>query len=224
MQESQIASISSVVENAKQEIVKSMVANIDSDNIEVASVMISDISTLNRIMELLGVQGKKSPRRGRKPKNVSKVSTNESDGNKPHRVRRRKNSVYISEDMRSKRPVAVTVNGNRFEVSSFRDMTKTVCEYMLETNPKAFLKLEDNDDVNGSEHKYFSNSETDGMNDPVEICSSNGNSCFVDIAKLSMNNLLFLRKMLTALGVDEKSVQIEIDPNYQRKPRTKKVQ
>ena len=58
------------------------------------------------------------------------------------------------------------------------------------------------------------------MEEPTEIKAKSGETFYIDAGRLSINNMLFLRKALKILGIDEKNIKIKVDPNYTRKPRT----
>ena len=54
------------------------------------------------------------------------------------------------------------------------------------------------------------------------MIGSGKNAIYVDVSKLAINNLYFLKKSLEELGYDLSAIKVSIDPNYSRKPREKK--
>lgn len=239
LQGTRVKEINSVLTVTKEELIKAMIANAEASKPKEVEAVMKDISLINQAMEILGLH--KISRTTKKADSVVKTSTSkatkasktsvktskntadtENKESNPTKRGRKKISYMLSDDLKAKRPKAVIFEGERHDVSSFRDMTKTICEIAFNKNPEAFRDLENNRDVNGSNHPYFSSVPDGSMNEAVEIQNSEGQSTFVDVAKLAMNNMLFLRKALKVLGISEDSVKIEIDPNYVRKPRTSK--
>lgn len=223
MQEKQVKTIQAALVAAKQELVNDISGTATNVDIE---ALAKDISILNRMMEMLHIKKPNAPKTSKTQKatktpkvKTEAVKTEKSD-NKPTRKSRKKNAFSIGDSMTGLRPKNVTVMGATKNVSSFRDLTKAVCEELFIANPNAFKNLQNVTEVNGNGSLYFS-SNPEYMNEPTPISSKDGDTFYVDVAKLSGNNMLFLRKALRALGVDEKHISIEIDPNYKRKPRTK---
>ena len=130
-------------------------------------------------------------------------------------------TIYsIADNLTNKRPVSIEMDGKTEIVNSFRSLTETACRLANAKNHSKFASISENPNVNGDKHQYFS-SNSNGMSDPVMI-GSGRNAVYVDVAKLAINNLYFLKKALTELGYDISQIKVAIDPNYTRKPREKK--
>lgn len=126
----------------------------------------------------------------------------------------------IADNLTNKRPISIEMDGKTEIVNSFRSLTETACRLANSKNHSKFVALADNPNVNGDKHKYFATNSAD-MTDPVMI-GSGRSAIYVDVAKLAINNLYFLKKALTELGYDIANIKVAIDPNYNRKPREKK--
>ena len=112
------------------------------------------------------------------------------------------------------------MNGKTELTNSFRSLTEAACRLAYEKDRNSFAKLCENPNVNGDKHQYFASTSL-GMSDPAMI-GSGKNAIYVDVSKLAINNLYFLKKSLEELGYDLSAIKVSIDPNYSRKPREKK--
>lgn len=130
-------------------------------------------------------------------------------------------AVTMTDDLTGKRPIAFNFMGKTYDVNSFRSLSESLCRVLYEHDKQNFVNLENIPSVNGDKHKYFSKEKSDVMSDPVLIGDGN-DAIYVDIAKLSVNNLFFLKRVCSAMGIDPNKIPIYIDSNYVRKERTKK--
>jgi hypothetical protein len=129
--------------------------------------------------------------------------------------------VPLTADMTNRRPLSVTIFNETHLANSFRAVAETVCRKLYEQNQNEFLALENNPTVNGDRHKYFSRKQEHGMTDPA-IIGSGYKSIYIDVAKLAINNMFFLKRVVSVMNVDPNTVYIALDPNFQRKPREKR--
>ena len=126
----------------------------------------------------------------------------------------------ITANLTNKRPLAIEMNGKTELTNSFRSLTEAACRLAYEKDRNSFAKLCENPNVNGDKHQYFASTSL-GMSDPAMI-GSGKNAIYVDVSKLAINNLYFLKKSLEELGYDLSAIKVSIDPNYSREPREKK--
>ena len=138
LQEKQIKSIENVLVSTRKELVSTMVNNVNSSKFDVANDAMKDISTINKMIEILGI---KNPIKKDSTKTTQTVDTDVKE-TVSKRGRKKKNMFKLGDDLKSKRPKFVEVNGNKHSVSSFRDMTRVICEEVFSLNPTAFLNLE----------------------------------------------------------------------------------
>lgn len=150
----------------------------------------------------------------------SNTKTEEHKNNFVNNTNNEQTVFAITEDLTNKRPVFVEMDKKTESVNSFRSLTETACRLAYEKNPSKFLELCKNPNVNGDRHQYFSKTNND-MSDPV-MMGTGRSAVYVDIAKLAINNMYFLKKSLIELGYDLNNIKVTIDPNYIRKPREKK--
>lgn len=162
---------------------------------------------------------KRGKKRGRKPKNIELVSGNEIDLSL---LNEKQSIVPLSSDMTNKKPTAVSLLGETHVVNSFRSLTEAVCRELYKMDSNKFISLEHNLQVNGDKHKYFSMKQESTMTDPV-IIGSGVRSIYIDVAKLAINNLFFLKKVVKEMGVNPDDVKVSLDTTYKRKPREKKA-
>jgi hypothetical protein len=130
-------------------------------------------------------------------------------------------TVTMSDDLTNRRPVSFSFMGETYSSNSFRSLAETLCRQLYMYDTKNFMNLENIPSVNGDKHKYFSREKMNLMSDPVMI-GSGANIIYVDIAKLAINNLFFMKRVCSAMGLDPKNISITLDPSFARKPRTKK--
>jgi len=130
-------------------------------------------------------------------------------------------TVTILTDMTNKRPYSLTMFDETHLTNSFRAVAETVCRVLYDKNQNEFLKLENSPNVNGDKHKYFSRKQEPGMTDP-SIIGSGYKSIYIDVAKLAINNLFFLKRVITAMNADPNKIFVTIDPNFRRKTREKR--
>lgn len=127
----------------------------------------------------------------------------------------------ITENFTNKRPTLIEMDGQSMPVNSFRSLTETACRIAYNNHTEDFISLCKNPKVNGDRHQYFAHSKT-GMNDPVML-GNGSKAVYVDISKLAINNLFFLKKALTEINYDLSKIMVTINPSYFRKPREKKA-
>lgn len=155
----------------------------------------------------------------KKPENTKSSKKNQSNNTNP--ITDTENTTFsITDDLTNKRPLSINMDDKNELVNSFRSLTETACRLAYNKNPHGFMELCNNPNVNGDKHAYFAKDSKD-MSDPVMI-GTGRNAVYVDIAKLAINNLYFLKKSLTELGYNLADIKVSIDPNYSRKPREKK--
>ena len=212
LQNSQTETIVKTLADAKDSLFQSLESYVDEENFQNATSTMKDISIINQMLAIIS-------NRVHGTQNAS-TNTNVSTKEKEKRSSKTSAKFSIGDDMRGLRPMSVSLFGDKREVSSFRDVVRAICDIAYAHNTNAFENLASVDDVNGSEHRYFSKNP-ENIDEPEEL-SFNNKEFYVDVAKLAMNNMLFLRKALKQLGIDERNVKIEINPDYQRKPRETK--
>lgn len=218
LKETQIKNIEAVLNEVRSELNDSMLKSAHKSDAQAVNETMKDISVINSISAMF-IHPKKA---AAKKTSAAKTGTSVNKAEKTS-MRASKNTYHLGDDMKGKRPQEVIINGDKYEVSSFRDMTRVICESAFSLNPTAFTNLANVEDVNGGEHVYFAKKKTDKMEDPTEIKAKSGETFYIDAGRLSINNMLFLRKALKILGIDEKNIKIKVDPNYTRKPRTAAV-
>lgn len=215
LKETQIKNIETVLDEIRSELNDSMLKSAHKSDTQAVNETMKDISVINSISAMFIRPRKATAKKASAAKTGKAANKTEKTGGKVS-----KNTYRLGDDMKGKRPQEVIINGDKYEVSSFRDMTKVICESAFSLNPAAFTNLANVEDVNGGEHVYFAKKKTDKMEEPTEIKAKSGETFYIDAGRLSINNMLFLRKALKILGIDEKNIKIKVDPNYTRKPRT----
>ena len=175
-----------------------------------------EIQILNKLESILN----KNESNNAEKEHKQKKETNKEPQKKNPIVEEETTVMSISDNLTNKRPVSIEMDGKTEIVNSFRSRTETACRLANSKNHSKFAALADNPNVNGDKHKYFATNSND-MTDPVMI-GSGRSAIYVDVAKLAINNLYFLKKALTELGYDISTIKVAIDPNYSRKPREKK--
>lgn len=215
LKETQIKNIETVLNEIRSELNDSMLKSAHKSDTQAVNETMKDISVINSISAMFIRPRKATAKKASAAKTGKTTNKTEKTGGKAS-----KNTYRLGDDMKGKRPQEVIINGDKYEVSSFRDMTKVICESAFSLNPTAFVNLANVEDVNGGEHVYFAKKKTDKMEEPTEIKAKSGETFYIDAGRLSINNMLFLRKALKILGIDEKNIKIKVDPNYTRKPRT----
>jgi len=192
----------------------SAAVNADTKKIEELS---KEIQMINNVDSILNDSYANEPKPKKKNKNSSK-NENNSQSNPITDVET--TTVAITENLTNKRPVSIEMDGKTELVNSFRSLTETACRMAYNKDASKFMTLCDNPNVNGDRHLYFAKTNQD-MSDPAMI-GSGRNAVYVDVAKLAINNMYFLKKALVELGYNLENIKISIDPNYSRKPREKK--
>lgn len=215
LKETQIKNIETVLNEIRSELNDSMLKSAHKSDTRAVNETMKDISVINSISAMFIRPRKATAKKASAAESGKTANKTEKTGGKAN-----KNTYRLGDDMKGKRPQEVIINGDKYEVSSFRDMTKVICESAFSLNPTAFANLANVEDVNGGEHVYFAKKKTDKMEEPTEIKAKSGEIFYIDAGRLSINNMLFLRKALKILGIDEKNIKIKVDPNYTRKSRT----
>lgn len=192
----------------------SAAVNADTKQIESISKEIQIINDLDAVLNNLNVKDSKPKK---KNKNINK---NENDSKTNPIMDTETTTVAITENLTNKRPMSIEMDGKTEIVNSFRSLTETACRMAYNKDTSKFMTLCDNPNVNGDRHFYFAKTNKD-MSDPAMI-GSGRNAVYVDVAKLAINNMYFLKKALVEMGYNLEDIKVSIDPNYSRKPREKK--
>ncbi len=159
--------------------------------------------------------------------NTTKITKNNTQKKKPKSNDKNSQNITeltvlpITENFTNKRPTTIEMDGQSQAVNSFRSLTETACRIAYNNHTDDFIKLCKNPRVNGDRHQYFAHSKT-GMNDPVML-GNGSKAVYVDISKLAINNLFFLKKALKEMDYDLSKIMVTINPEYFRKPREKRA-
>ena len=177
-----------------------------------------ELQIINSVFSVLDSTAQKE----RKPaKNQTKHNTNKKSTKEKNPITDAETTVIpITENLTNKRPVSIEMDGKTELVNSFRSLTETACRMAYNKDSSKFIALCENPNVNGDRHLYFAKNNKE-MSDPAMI-GSGRNAVYVDVAKLAINNMYFLKKALSELGYNLENIKVAIDPNYSRKPREKK--
>lgn len=191
--------------------------NADTKQIESLS---KEVQLINSLSEMINQTSKKKTlKSSQKTKTPQKNNKNTNQEKNPI-IDSEVTVIPITENLTNKRPVSIEMDGKTELVNSFRSLTETACRMAYNKDSSKFMALCDNPNVNGDKHLYFAKNNKD-MSDPAMI-GSGRNAIYVDVAKLAINNMYFLKKALTELGYDLQNIKVSVDPNYSRKPREKK--
>lgn len=131
-------------------------------------------------------------------------------------------SVNLDGDMTNKRPESITFMGKTVETKSWRAVSEAVLNILYENDKTVFSKLVKEA---GNEKSPYLSRSSDGMKAPVMLGSGRG-AIYADVSKVTNNDFLFLKKIMSAANVNQNELIINIDPTYYRKPvvRKKKVE
>lgn len=221
MQKNIISNITTTLKEAREQYSKEILKAIDTNSTDDILEISNNVQNINMALSIFEKSINKNvsnsnggAKRGRKPKNIETMENKEKSVSK--------NIMTLDDNLVGKRPIGVTIERHKFEVSSFRDVVRVVCNYFFNKDIDMFKSLVNNPSVNGDEHQYFSIEMMEGKN-LDELVNDNGETMYVDTAKLAVNNMFFLKRMLAALNFDIKKIKLTIDENYTRKERTKKA-
>lgn len=217
--------ITSSKDKASAELVNAAI-KADSNKIAELSKDIKILDQINTYVDkLTGSITTEKPSTAKSSKSQPKQSTNKTKAQSKNtspatEAKSEPVTMTLADDMTNKRPVSVTIGKKTEAVNNFRSLTETACRIAYESDPSKFMALCDNPNVNGDKHQYFTKNEN-AIPDAVML-GTGSSAVFVDVPKLAVNNLYFLKKALTAIGYEPSKIKVTVDGNYSRKPREKK--
>lgn len=125
-----------------------------------------------------------------------------------------KKSVHINGDMTNKRPMSITFMGKTVEAKNWRAVSEAVLNMLWDKDKAVFANFIK--DADQGKSPYIAR-KPEGMKAPVMLGSGRG-AIYADVSRVTNNDFLFLKKVMSAAKVSENDLVINLDPTFYRKP------
>lgn len=149
--------------------------------------------------------------------NNSMTSTSQLSDSQNH-VMNPENQYSLDSDFRSKHLEAVYINGIKYKAKYLRDVARIICEYLLNTHYQQLISSFEVAVTPRGEKCISCKRDDLNCKEPDEIKSANG-SIYIDSYRLATNKMTTLKKLLEYIGIDDSTIVIEVNENYERKRR-----
>lgn len=131
-------------------------------------------------------------------------------------------SHNLSEDYTNKKPVAFSLEENRYPVKSWKNMLQTVCEILNQKNSKVFDSFVMDEDMQGKSKYHFAHANKK-MFDGKKVPESN---VYIETHYNANNTCSVIAKMLEKYDIPIDSMQIylkyDYSPRHNNNDNTKK--